>query len=299
MNTVKMWSYCQRALNVYPNYVFGTGNEIHGEAIKNAWKNRSVTGMNKWQAVKTGFKDGFIKAEADNARLVKENGGFFKNLWQNIKNIKKDIPKGWTEGGNAAKAAGKNVIKGKFSGLGKALGKKMPLIGSLMMLAFEIPNIFKATKEEGLISGGTEVVKAGVRLGFGAVGAALGSLIPVPFVGNLVGWMVGEAIGKLIVGKPYTEKKEQQEAEIQEKIAQASGQNIPFGTIPAQGNTNVNANTGTMQNTFNPYAVKPAMSAQELQSLAMQLYGGGANNYTNDYMYNTSGLNQTGFNKIA
>ena len=58
----------------------------------------------------------------------------------------------------------------------------MPLIGGTLFALSEVPNIFKATKENGVVAGITETVKAGIRLtgwtGGAAVGAALGSIVP-------------------------------------------------------------------------------------------------------------------------
>ena len=72
----------------------------------------------------------------------------------------------------------------------KVLAKKMPLIGNLMLIAFELPNIIKATKEQGIGQGIAEVAKAGSRLGGAALGAAIGSAFGP--IGSLVGWVAGE-----------------------------------------------------------------------------------------------------------
>ena len=84
----------------------------------------------------------------------------------------------------------------------------MPLIGAIAILATELPNIIKASWNEGLLAGAGETAKTGVRLGLGAVGGAIGAaVIPIPLLGSVVGYAVGDMIGKFIVGKSYSEKQ--------------------------------------------------------------------------------------------
>ena len=92
----------------------------------------------------------------------------------------------------------------------------MPLVGNLLLIGFELPNIIKATKEEGLGQGIAEVAKAGARLTGASIGAAVGSLAFGP-IGGFIGWGVGEWLTSKVVGKSYSEKI----AEAEEKQAEA------------------------------------------------------------------------------
>ncbi len=127
-----------------------------------------------------------------------KNKKIFESLKDSLKSYKTDVLALW-----------KNKDAGFFKKIGgtlKGLGKRAPLLGTALMLAFELPNIFKATKDGGLINGATEAAKSGVRIaagvGFGAIGTAL--LGPV---GSILGFLVGDFVGKLVVGKNYSEKK--------------------------------------------------------------------------------------------
>ena len=100
-------------------------------------------------------------------------------------------------------------ILAKLGGTGKGLLKRAPLIGTALTIAFEIPNIYRATRDGGLVNGAIETCKSGARLaagiGLGAVGAAF--LGPV---GAIAGFMLGDFLGKLVVGKSHTEKLAEQ-----------------------------------------------------------------------------------------
>ena len=85
----------------------------------------------------------------------------------------------------------------------------MPALFAFLTIAGEIPNAYKATKEQGIGQGLKEVGKTAVRLTTGALFGAIGSAI-LPIGGSIVGWMVGDWIGSKIVGRSYSEKAEEQ-----------------------------------------------------------------------------------------
>ncbi len=175
------------------NFMVGTGSEQTGEIIKRQLKNRKINNQSYLGAITEGTKKGI---KLTNHRM-KKNGGYLKNL----KNGLGEIPKGWKNGKGF----------GKISGAFKGCGKAMPALMAIMMIAGEIPNAIKATKEKGIGQGAKELGKATTRLAAGALGGAIGgALIPIPFVGSLIGWMAGDWIASKIVGKSYTEKQEEQ-----------------------------------------------------------------------------------------
>lgn len=182
------------AIGTYGNFILGNGSQTIGNSIKTVVKHRGSLGMGYGKAVTTGFARGVKKSYAAQVR----SGGYFKSLGKAFSNI---IP---------AFKSGKGL--GKLSGLGKALGKTMPALFAALLVVPEIPNIVKATKEQGIGQGLKEVGKSTAKLTGGAIGAAIGSLIPIPFVGSAIGYMAGSAIAGKLVGKSYSEKQAERQA---------------------------------------------------------------------------------------
>lgn len=178
--------------STYFNFILGTGSEEIGKRIKDTVKYRKQHNLSYPKALATGFSRGVKKSY----NLSQRRGGY----WKSVKNGFKAIPDGWK--------AGKGF--GKLTGAFKGMGKAMPALMAFSTIAFELPNIYKATKEKGVGQGAKEVGKAAVRLTTGALCAALGTAI-LPIGGSIVGWMVGDWIGSKIVGKSYSEKAEVQE----------------------------------------------------------------------------------------
>ena len=256
--------YAKRGTKVYLPTVFGNGQEVMTNAYKNALTTKNPFKGEFWRNLWKGTKEAGKAAEKSAAAI---KGGFLKNTWKSIASTPKKIAQGWKVGGYLAKKGGKNVLMGKLGGALKGIGKKMPLIGSLLLLAFELPNIIKATKNEGIVQGLAETAKAGARLGGATLGAAVGTALGGP-IGGFVGWIAGEWLAGKIVGKSYSERKAKQE----EKIAQAIQQNPQEimdypQTITPNGSTN------------NPYIsspfYNPNINPQQLAYLEQQLYGNG------------------------
>lgn len=221
------WRYTK----AMPGFIFGTQSELMGETLRKSYKAQG------WKKMGNQIADAFEKGVTTHEAAVKKNGGFFKNMWKDLTSIVPDTKNRWKTAGRLAdikkkSAAGKFWTQ--FKSLGKVFGKRMPLIGAALTLAFELPNIAKATWNDGLLAGGFETAKTGVRLGTGAIGGAIGSaLIPIPLVGAIVGYAVGDFIGKLIVGKSYSEKQAVNE---EQKVTQAQFNNIDTSKIPFGGN---------------------------------------------------------------
>ena len=204
-----------RVIKVLPDLVLGNGAETAGQAIRTTIKNKGSI----FQAAKEGIKaTEKLSVAASGAKI-----GFFTRVTSNIGRISTLTKAGIRAGGAKAGFFGK--ILGGTKGFFKGLGKNMPLIGALMTIAFEIPNVIKASKEQGIGQGVKEVAKAGARLAGGGIGAAIGSAI-CPGFGTCIGWMVGEWLTGKVVGKTYSEKvaeaeyEAQMAAEQQQAIAQ-------------------------------------------------------------------------------
>ncbi len=197
-----LFRYGSKALKLAPEAILGTGTEVAGKAM------RKTSGSI------------FAKAEAGVRALEKDvakkstQGGFFSRLWKNVKSFAPDVFHKYPKVGiRAAKIAGKSTTLGALKGVVKGVAKKLPFIGAIATVAFEIPNIIETAKDKGIMAAAGEVLKSSARLGGGAAGAAIGSAI-CPGIGSVVGWVVGEWLTGLVVGKSYSEQKEEaQEAQ--------------------------------------------------------------------------------------
>ena len=186
--------------NTYLNFVVGTGSERFGRVLKDTIKYRKAHNLSYVQAFTTGIARGVKKSYNHQVRT----GGYIKSLQKGFS----AIPQGWKTGG----------LKGAFKGCGKA----MPALFAGLMLFSEVPNIIKSVKEKGIVQGLKETGKSAFRLTCGAVGGALGTLVPgIPLIGTMVGWSFGEWVGSKLVGESYS----QQVADAEEKHKQSQMQN--------------------------------------------------------------------------
>lgn len=183
----------------YLNFTLGTGNEDIANMITHQVRNRKAHGQNYLKALYTGTKKGIAYSHKKSIK----NGGFLKSLKKGFG----EIPNGWKKG--------KGFI-GKPWGAIKGLGKAMPALFAFITIASEIPNVYKAVKEKGVVQGLKETGKTAARLTTGALFAALGTAIlsPIPVVGSLAGGMLGYSLGdwlaSKVVGKSYSEQVAEQ-----------------------------------------------------------------------------------------
>ena len=228
-------------LGTYGDFVLGTGQSTVTEAITNSVKNRKASGHSYVKAFRTGITDGFKQSHAN----INTSGGFFKSLKTGLS----AIPDGWK--------AGKGF--GKITGAVKGCGKAMPVLFAGLLVLGEIPNVYKAVRDKGVVQGLKEVGKTAVRLTAGAAcGTILGAVLaPIPggsLVGGMGGWMLGDWLASKIVGKSYSEKVE--EAEEQNNPQETL--NTPAATGGAVGTDSIVA-MGDVQypsvdiNDFGPY----------------------------------------------
>lgn len=200
----------------------------------------SVANTNKWfTPIINGFKD-ITRFCWD----PQQNSVFTENLKDSMKGVA-DKKTGKRPGGNGftnfssdsrkAWNASKEAVKGKsfwgsmweslnpktfikevgeglgFAGKSKAvwgaLTKRMPLIGNLITVATEVPNVYKAFKEGGFATGMAEVLKSGLKVSAFALGCAVGSSFGGLIGGMALGFLAQKAMSGFI-GDSYTEKQE-------------------------------------------------------------------------------------------
>lgn len=200
-----------RYLKAYPETVMGTGNEAFANKFRESFKSDGF----KWKNLGGVFKDSFEATLEHNEKQITKNGGFWKNLKNNFTSLFTDIPKKWKQAGAIAdtkKLSGLGKFGLKLKGVGKVLGKRMPLLAAASVILFELPNLFRTTANEGLLAGAGEAGKTAVRLGIVTIGGAIGTALTpfCPFLGGIVGYAIGDMIGRFVVGKSYTEKKEEE-----------------------------------------------------------------------------------------
>ena len=138
-----------------------------------------------------------VAAGSATATGVKQGGGLFGSLMKKATNLASGVSS------TLGKLNPMNAIKkflGSASGLGKFL-KKIPIIGSL------IGGIIAASEIKGAAGSGADTQEVGKQtlkalggLGGGIVGSVLGSLIPVPGVGTILGGIAGDALGRWVAG---------------------------------------------------------------------------------------------------
>lgn len=201
----KALGYGKRVANIAPEFLLGTGAEAVGKGMKNAKGSL-------WSKLKAGGKS----LEADVIAKKAAKGGFFKRTLKELISTPKALLSGGKAGARAAKIAGKSASWGAVKGVGKAIAKRMPMIGAVLTLAIEAPTIYKSFKEGGFKAGLKECAGVGTELGCMAAGAAIGSVIPG--VGTVIGGLVGGIVGMfarstLTPTKPEAEQQEGQPVE--------------------------------------------------------------------------------------
>lgn len=242
-------------------------------ATKTLEQSRKVKGFSN---LHKQIGDAFVKAND-----ATKNTPFWKNLGESAKTLPSDIS-------NVCKGSGSFWTKTK--GVGSQLWKRMPFIGAGLILAFELPNLFSAFKDKGLIGGLVETCKTSARLVGQMGGFAIGqALIPIPIVGGLIGSFVGDWLVSKVVGQSYSEQKAEAE-EQQQAMLQPQQMQQQMTSQPEQMPTNLIAQADATPKINIP---PTTMSPQQLMIMRQQLYGGGLTSpMDQDFMSMASGMNR-------
>ncbi len=256
-----MWGGFKKAANTYLHFTLGTQNDIFSSELSKAVRGTKdeagkYVGGNGFK----GFGSSLKNAWNTSLEPVKDQS-FLHSTCGSITSTGAEIKDIFKEGSEATGFLSKSkAVLGVF-------GKKMPLICNLIYVATESPNIWRAftSPQGGIGTGSKELLKTIVKLAGFSAGAAIGqALIPIPFVGAMVGGIVGGWLADKAVGKSFTEKQEaqaqaqpnpQQQLQPKQEIVQAQTRPMQarqpqarYAQIPAYG-----------QNPYsqNPYASNP------------------------------------------
>ncbi len=238
-----------------------------------------------WSSIHKQIGNAFKEAERQTY-----NDSFWRNLWEkNICGFPKDIANAWRNSSG---------IWGVTKGIGGQILKRLPII----FAALELPNIFSATKDEGIISGLKETVRSATRLASGMAGFIVGqTLIPIPILGGLIGaigtdLLVDKGLN-LLLGKSYAERKsETEEARKNSELHQYMDQQQQLQQMQ-QNNPYMNIYSGQNQLATNNYMnMRPTMTPQQMMAMRGMLYGGEMTNpMDQDFMAMTSGINRLNY----
>jgi hypothetical protein len=292
----KALNYGKRIAKVAPDALLGETSDVIGGAMRHTKGSLFTKG-----------KAGFHALEKHVARQS-VNGNFFKRLCKSLGSTPSALKNGYKTASATAKAAGKGIFGSAMAGVkgaGKAILKKMPVIGAVLTIGLEIPNIVRAFKDGGFKAGMKEVGGAGVELGCMAGGAAIGSAI-CPGIGTAIGAVVGGIVGMFARGKTHTEKKAQQEAEA---LAQAEAEQVKYSkddvkSLKECGLTE--EEIAQLEAAGYPAETVHQAVAQELKAMEQEqagnLYQEPVQAYDPTLAYAYNNLNtvpQTGFNNVA
>lgn len=246
----KLYNYTKRLVKASPYIIFEDAAQGGAKAAAAVTKTADMTVVQYLKnMIKAGGK-GIEQSIATTKGAVGKN--FFKAAWKSIKEIPSVI--GASVKAETAAATGLGKIWAGTKGFFKGVGKKLPLIGNLMLVAFELPNIFKATREKGIGQGVAEVAKAGARLTGASVLSAVGTAVAGP-IGGIAGFIIGDWLTSKIVGKSYTEKQEQEKQKDEEALERVQ-QMQQEGRLPNQ-NPQVTQTPAFTSNPFNAYQPTP------------------------------------------
>ncbi len=259
------WNYARRIVRVTPDLILGMsgGGEATTEALSKAMLKGYREGglFNAARSGWTTLENAVPNNVSIGRRIYNGTVNGFKSIGEGFKNFGANYHTGEMEGilnfakkegltvaEATEKIAGKNKFWAGLKGGLKGFSKAMPFVGTALFALFELPNIFTAIKEKGLWQGVKETGKSVAKLGGAASGSAVGAAIGTAIcpgigtaIGGLIGWFVGEKAATAVVGKSYTEEKEEQQeqlAQAQEAIAQQQQQQVQAYQQTAQAYSN-------------------------------------------------------------
>ena len=183
--------------------------------VKNVLKTAKNNGYNGVEIAKRVSK---IKQNSPIAQKMLEAKGFLKHAispffkWAaeksptigTILNTSNKVSRNINK--SIGRAIEKNPNTSKIMAGIKGVDASLPVLATAALTVTGANDVKQARKEEGAAAGFKEVGKSMVRLTTSAALAATGAvLVPVPGMAT-AGWLAGETLANLAVGKPYSTK---------------------------------------------------------------------------------------------
>ena len=233
-------------------------------SIKQTGKLAKAAGKSRFSRLDKQIGTAIVRADKKTGGA---NSSFFNDMKKLINDTPKDVKAAWQS------AKGLSLGK-KLKTVWQPILKRVPILGNALMLAFSIPTIWQATKDEGLLGGALEAGKEVSKLTAGALGAAIGTAIcPIPLVGSIGGWIAGGWLMSKVVGKSYLEKKQAAEEQKQE-LSQTTGTNQTttpqFDMTTDMYENNPYSSAAGMSI---PFGGQPTLSNEQLMQCYNALYG--------------------------
>ncbi len=194
--------------------------------IASAWKN-GVLSEAKAVLRNGGNVSCLTKLKGGLKGLASSTSGAIKSAYRT--GVFSQMRKVLTNGGKVTTAT---KVWGGMKGVLKPLCK-MPVLASIVTLAFEAPDIYRAftDKDGGFVEGMKQLGKSGAKIAIGTAVGALGTVVAGP-VGGIIGYGAGEYLSSLIFGNSYSETHPAQaEGDKSEEQAELNG------TMPDEADT--------------------------------------------------------------
>jgi hypothetical protein len=298
MSWATVGNFAKRIWKITPDLLVGDVMSHSTKSLENTMRgikgaDGKRTGGLGWKNLPDQFEKALKAGEGHVVDVTNKEGGFFKRLWKNLSDWS-SVRKEFGESMKFAKGKGAwDKVRAFGGGSLRGLMTKMPLIAVLMIGATEIPNVLRATfgPMGDPVTGAGEIVKAGVRLTAGTIlGIVSQALIPIPLVGAIPGFILGDWLASKVVGRSHTEKLEELKAEMNKNKDGRTDLAAPYGN-------GINPN---FNGSVNQFAPAPG-----------QMFPGGMNgmngmnggNFSDDFMMNAAmasgSLKPPNFNTLA
>lgn len=170
------------------------------EGVQIARRVSQLKGSNAFAGKMLEFKSFIKHAVAPFFEWAAGKSNTVKTIVDTSKKVSRNITK------NVGRAVEKNPKASKFVAGLKGVDASLPALGSAALVVTGIKDVNDARKNEGTAAGVKEAGKSAVRVTTSAALATAGAiLLPVPGMAT-AGWLAGEKLANLVVGKPYSSK---------------------------------------------------------------------------------------------
>ena len=257
-------SVALKALRLIPRYAFSDGAKVIQKARKAtiAAGTKSIFGKGNEFALKnskTKISAGWDALKKDALKTMNSK----KGVWASLASFGKSLISKPKAGIRAVKIAAAKAGKtagfwaktgGALKGLGKAMSK-LPIVGTIIAVGCEVPDIYDAFKRGGAWEGTKQIFKSSAKIVGFAAGTALGTVIGGP-IGGIIGGLIGDMLVIKLIGGSYSENhpEETEETEQTEQTQESEQQEAvePQEATSTQGSSSQSSSSDTSSTPANP-----------------------------------------------